>query len=962
MENTKGYIAKKKKGSGDYEDLHLEGLEILQRLCGSVWTDYNEHDPGVTLLENISYALTELLHKCDVPMNDLLIPSPDQQLKSGDDALFTASDILTTDPITFNDYRKLWIDRITNVKNVWIYPVDSYHSEVGNIKGLMHVYVEKYTYYKEDETEKEDNQRIINELRAIYHNHRNLCEDLYNVEIYEPLELTMQFRISIQNSTDGEEVLANIYHEVNNYLAPEVNYYSLRQLQEREVPVNEIFNGPYLSNGFILDEDLKDPLDQIVISEIIKLISKVSNIVNILDFSLLYTDKSTGKVQEIRELLDLPKNTAPIVKFPVSNEKLIFEHSGVLFHPDLKETKKQLSFIQALNYSGFKVASDAQNKIQIPKGNYQEISSYYPISKQLPELYGVGERGIGNSVPPLRKAQVRQLKAYLMPFDQMMINFQDQLDNIFTLYDVNNKENNSYFTSLPPDVRELEDLIVPEVGIEDMELSKYWESVLKLVNQQFDANALERFNTVTDQLLSRFGEEFRTYSLSKINSNSYGEELTSQRFEGQMLDRKRELVRLYKEISYTRARSFNYHERLSLLPADHENEEVITPFIPGLFKKVALVTGIDHFGIRSLTKIIQDSGIKVHARTLEIEVKAREIDIVIAEVEAEDTEIVEIEEVVISEKTRDDLHEVMHYLGKEDQILHDVLKKGVLKENYTIKKDPNAEDVYYVLFKRAEHLSNIAHIAKSEEVAKKAIQQAINYLVGVNQKSEGFFVLEHLLLLPPYHGSYFGFYIDLQKVVDGLDIQFVHHELSSCGTRDDKIKTLIDQFKKGTLNYHSTSDNGCYVLQIKDHKNEVLAVSKTLYDTEKEVEEKIRNIEAAILQIDLDVLAQAFECYVYYGKEAVNEDFFSFQMTLIMPSWPVRFQESNFRRMFENTLYEEAPIHIHATIHWLDYEVVHLFEAYYFAWMELLINQNSMEDQMYQAYQLITMLQELQGE
>ena len=53
----KGYIAKKAKGSGEYEDLYLEGVELLQKLSGAIWTDYNEHDPGVTILENIVYTI-----------------------------------------------------------------------------------------------------------------------------------------------------------------------------------------------------------------------------------------------------------------------------------------------------------------------------------------------------------------------------------------------------------------------------------------------------------------------------------------------------------------------------------------------------------------------------------------------------------------------------------------------------------------------------------------------------------------------------------------------------------------------------------------------------------------------------------------------------------------------------------------------------------------------------------------
>ena len=46
--------------SMDYEALRLLGLEKIQELAGQLWTDYNSHDPGITMLEVFSYVLTDL--------------------------------------------------------------------------------------------------------------------------------------------------------------------------------------------------------------------------------------------------------------------------------------------------------------------------------------------------------------------------------------------------------------------------------------------------------------------------------------------------------------------------------------------------------------------------------------------------------------------------------------------------------------------------------------------------------------------------------------------------------------------------------------------------------------------------------------------------------------------------------------------------------------------------------------
>ena len=54
----------------DFQKLKKEGIYLAQELSGDLWTDYNDHDPGVTILENQVYALTELSYKTSFPVED----------------------------------------------------------------------------------------------------------------------------------------------------------------------------------------------------------------------------------------------------------------------------------------------------------------------------------------------------------------------------------------------------------------------------------------------------------------------------------------------------------------------------------------------------------------------------------------------------------------------------------------------------------------------------------------------------------------------------------------------------------------------------------------------------------------------------------------------------------------------------------------------------------------------------
>lgn len=98
----------------DYERLRQEGLKHIEQLASDLWTDYNAHDPGITILEALCYAITELGYRSSFDMKHLLHGATDQ-------VLFPARQILTNHPFTTADYRKLLID-IAGINNAWLTP------------------------------------------------------------------------------------------------------------------------------------------------------------------------------------------------------------------------------------------------------------------------------------------------------------------------------------------------------------------------------------------------------------------------------------------------------------------------------------------------------------------------------------------------------------------------------------------------------------------------------------------------------------------------------------------------------------------------------------------------------------------------------------------------------------------------------------------------------------------------
>jgi uncharacterized protein YegP (UPF0339 family) len=107
--------------SQDYHHLRRKGIQHIEKLSSDLWTDYNSHDPGMTLLELLCYAITDLGWRTRLDVKDLLADQSAPSPESGKQ-FFTAREILITAPVTLSDYRKLLID-IDGVRNAWIRPV-----------------------------------------------------------------------------------------------------------------------------------------------------------------------------------------------------------------------------------------------------------------------------------------------------------------------------------------------------------------------------------------------------------------------------------------------------------------------------------------------------------------------------------------------------------------------------------------------------------------------------------------------------------------------------------------------------------------------------------------------------------------------------------------------------------------------------------------------------------------------
>lgn len=110
----------------DYSFLRKRGIEHIEKLGSRIWTDYNTHDPGITILDMLCYAITDLGYRTAYPVEDILAEKTENGAGSANaekSVFFTAREIMTVNPVTESDYRKVIID-VPGVKNAWLKPAD----------------------------------------------------------------------------------------------------------------------------------------------------------------------------------------------------------------------------------------------------------------------------------------------------------------------------------------------------------------------------------------------------------------------------------------------------------------------------------------------------------------------------------------------------------------------------------------------------------------------------------------------------------------------------------------------------------------------------------------------------------------------------------------------------------------------------------------------------------------------
>ncbi len=478
----------------DYEWLKARGQELIQKLAGEVWTDYNEHDPGVTTLEQLCYALTELSYRAQLPMEDLLTARENERIDGRNQGLFAPSAILSCNPVTEGDYRKLIADRVEAIANVWFSRCRG-AARVG-ASGLYDVelYVPRLDRSRFAATRRQ--------VRRIYSSHRNLCEDVHAVHILSPVPAVLGATITIDSGYSPELVLASLFYRVGHLLAPELRRQSLQTLLDGKKMPAVMFEGPALRNGFVSDDQLQPRPTEFTISQVIQCVIGTEGIARVQHVSV--ATEGAGIEAGGRTSLAVPRNSIlQLDTRPVGDRFSIrVMRGGVEYTPSASLVARELVRLWADHRRKFDVRADAARLLAIPGGQYSDVGTYVSIQEQYPTVYGVNRYGVGSEATPERRAQARQFKAYLLAFEQLLADSFARLEGLKRLCAIGRGSRQRAFSHYLDACDSTGATLVPDVA---PLLKDSYRTGLATLSDHRD-RLLERRNRFLDFMLATYGE------------------------------------------------------------------------------------------------------------------------------------------------------------------------------------------------------------------------------------------------------------------------------------------------------------------------------------------------------------------------------------------------------------------------------------------------------------------------
>lgn len=732
----------------DARALFNEGLAQMRRLSGALWTDHNTHDPGITMLEVASYALTDLAYRHALPVQDRLADEGDAAVQ-----FHAPQDVLPNRALTELDRRKHLID-LPGVKNAWIESVsdvllyaDLRRKRLGleppehlqfqpvPLGGLYRVRIE----FMDSVNSLAERGAVLAAVRQALEASRNLGEDFIDVRPVRAAYFACCAEIELDSDADVAEVAARLLFDIGQVLAPPVPNHTLATLLARGLTLAEALDGPPLVNGFIDDADLQASAlpSEIRLSDVIGVAMDVPGLRAVRSLTINPLERADEADEQAADT-DPTEVVADAV--PVANPWRIPVRAGRL--PRLSLNHGRLVFSKrGLPVQGWNIADmpsavrtrlaqlreAARLAVETPAGTAlaplapgraRPLAQWDSFQLDFPALYGIGEAGLGGQASALRLAQVLQLKGWLLLFDQLMA------DQLALLAQARHR-----LSVAPAELQVIAARFGPAAPVQPHVLASQVVSSIvghaalypDGISAQALADAVEppaeaarRQHRLLDHLLARVAEDFADYSGAM--ASAFGTPT------GRLIGDK---CRFLAQVAASTG-----HRAGAMLQRPPTAAGIWkTSNVSGLERRIASLLGIADFSRRNLGLVSYDTYNEVDGvpdTVNEFRFRVRHAV---------------THNILLSSSTRYATPEA----ARAEMIL--AIERAQLPEGYQRLLAGNGRHYFNIVDAQGEVLARRIRYFDTAEAMEQAIAEQMAYLIG-HYSGEGLYLVEHILLRP----------------------------------------------------------------------------------------------------------------------------------------------------------------------------------------------------------------------
>jgi hypothetical protein len=721
----------------DFDALRKAGIAMLQELCGEKWTDYNLHDPGVTILEQLCYGITDLAYRSEFAPEDYLA-GPFGKIDFTRHALHPADEILPSQVLTAGDYRKIIYDRIPEIEDIWLV-----REQTAVCSGLYRISLKiRETIQNELEPEEQAQleERVRQQVIEVYNAHRNLGEDLDEVVIIGSQPVFLCGDIQIHSLRDPASIFADIFFRCALQVISGFRVERYLDARDSGITLDEMFSGPLTVHGRIAATGSERPGALVPIARLIALVQAVDGVKHVQRLALcdengqpVQLDQLDGRVLRLR-FPDKPQSTFLRLHF-ASNAVGHYDTSMAAAHErstDLQEEKARIVLDDAriaLRKARFEfdtVRNTPQSLEQIvpaPEGVQRSLRDYYSIQHQFPAIYGINRFGVPASAPLTNKVSASQLKAYLFLAEQLMANYLENLQEIPQVFSLDNVEQ-TYFSQVLDDeaLPHIENLYVgtlPQIGA----------MLSQMVARQDQSE--DRRSRLIDVMLAMYGEEFSQKSLRRFN---YYEDRNLARW---LVDNKLAFLRQIAGLSRDRATAFDYTK------GSHRDDGSAN--LSGLHSKIAILLDLRAApGSAPLSQELLKYRLRLGSAA---ELSADNYAGAMRHLARLATAADEVAAEVVSTSEEQGHESTTQHAAGGAILPASLLIQGVRLENYIFEQHGETIHVHFQTHDPRLGIIRLSHYPDLVE-ADLHVQQLRSFICRLNIGSEGFYLLEHLLLRP----------------------------------------------------------------------------------------------------------------------------------------------------------------------------------------------------------------------